>query len=112
MPCQFPTTHLPNAASCVCPRPPAPHHPAAAGRRWGAFFGGDGTLLAAQIVALIVVICWVSLFFLPYFWVLRRLGVIRVPVEQELAGLDASKYNLMTTNELPVLQKPRQKVHV
>lgn len=57
-------------------------------------------------------ICWVSIFFLPYFWVLRRLAVIRVPVEQELAGLDASKYNLMTTNELPVLQKPRQKVHV
>lgn len=55
---------------------------------------------------------WVALFFLPYFWLMRRLGCIRVPIEQELAGLDASKYNLMTTNELPVMQRPRQKNHV
>lgn len=75
-------------------------------------FGGDGTLLAANVVAILVTLAWVSLFFLPYFWLMRRLGVIRVPVEQELAGLDASKYNLMTTNELPVMQKPRQKHHV
>jgi Amt family ammonium transporter len=85
---------------------------AAAGRRWGAFFGGDGTLLAAQIVAVLVTLCWVAVFFAPYFWLMRRLDIIRVPVEQELAGLDASKYNLMTTNELPVLQKTRQKQHL
>lgn len=52
------------------------------------------------------------MFFAPYFWLMRRLEVIRVPVEQELAGLDASKYNLMTTNELPVVQKARQKQHL
>lgn len=84
----------------------------AAGRRWGAFFGGDGTLLAAQIVSLVVTMCWVAIFFVPYFWLMSRLGCIRVPIEQELAGLDASKYNLMTTNELPVMQRPRQKNHV
>lgn len=69
-------------------------------------------MLAAQIVALLVTMCWVALFFIPYFWVLRRFDVIRVPVEQELAGLDASKYNLMTTNELPTMQQPKQKMHV
>lgn len=63
-------------------------------------------------MALLVTMAWVTLFFLPYFWLMRNLGVIRVPVEQELAGLDASKYNLMTTNELPTMQKPRQKFHV
>lgn len=95
---------LPPCAVCVpC---------AAASRRWGAFFGGDGTLLACQLVALLVTMCWVTLFFLPYFWLMRHMGVIRVPVEQELAGLDASKYNLMTTNELPAMQKPRQKHHM
>jgi len=84
----------------------------AAGRRWGVLFGGDGRLLAAQIIAILVTMCWVSVFFVPYFWVLRRFDLIRVPVEQELAGLDASKYNLMTTNELPTMQQPRQKTHV
>lgn len=81
----------------------------AAGRRWGAFFGGDGKLLAAQIVALVVVMLWVTLFFLPYFWAMRRAGLIRVPMEQELAGLDQSKYGVITTNELPTMPKPRQK---
>jgi hypothetical protein len=55
---------------------------------------------------------WVSLFFVPYFWLMRRLGLIRVPMEQELAGLDASKYGVITTNELPTMPKPRQKVYV
>lgn len=82
------------------------------GRRWGAFFGGDGLLLAAQVVAILVTMLWVALFFTPYFWLMRHLGYIRVPIEQELAGLDASKYSLMTTNELPVMAQPKQKAHL
>lgn len=84
----------------------------AAGRRWGAFLGGDGKLLAAQIVVLVTVISWVCVIFVPYFWLMRRLNRIRVPMEQELAGLDASKYGVITTNELPVMPAPRTKATV
>ncbi|KIZ07862.1 Ammonium transporter 1 member 3 [Monoraphidium neglectum] len=79
----------------------------AVGRRWGVFFGGDGRLLACQVVALLSALCWVSALLVPYFWVARRLNVVRVPVEQEISGLDASKYGVLTTNELPT--KPRTK---
>jgi ammonia channel protein AmtB len=98
------------AAAAAAPKPHS--NLTAAGRRWGAFFGGDGKLLAAQIIALLVTILWVCLFFFPYFWLMRRFSLIRVPMEQELAGLDASKYGVITTNELPTMPKPRQKMYV
>eukprot|EP00775_Hariotina_reticulata_P011461 gene11461-11607_t len=82
------------------------------GRRWGVFFGGDGRLLACQLVSVLVTMAWVSMFFVPYFWIMRRLQLIRVPMEQELAGLDASKYGVITTNELPTMRPPRQKIHM
>jgi ammonia channel protein AmtB len=63
-------------------------------------------------VAILVTMLWVALFFVPYFWIMRRFNLIRVPMEQELAGLDASKYGVITTNELPTMPKPRQKVYV
>ncbi len=84
----------------------------AVGRRWGVLFGGDGKLLAAQLVAVIAVVAWTCLFFIPYFWILRRVGRVRVGMEQELAGLDASKYGVITTNELPTMPRPRQKHYV
>jgi len=100
------------AARLLCPCVPVPVPVAAVGRRWGVFFGGDGRLLACQLIAVLVTIAWVSVFFVPYFWLMRRLQVIRVPMEQELAGLDASKYGVITTNELPTLRPPRQKIHM
>jgi ammonia channel protein AmtB len=73
----------------------------AGSRRWGVLFGGDGRLLAAQLVAVLVTIVWVAIFFVPYFWAMRAMSKVRVGMEQELAGLDASRYAIVTTNELP-----------
>jgi len=78
-----------------------------AGRRWGVFFGGDGRLLACNVIACLVVFAWVCVLLTPYFWIMRRFNLVRVPMEQELAGLDASKYGVITTNELPVMPKPK-----
>jgi ammonia channel protein AmtB len=91
------------------PSPPPPLCSAefAAGRRWGVFYGGDGRLLACQLIACIVVILWVCVFLVPYFWIMRRFNLVRVPMEQELAGLDASKYGVITTNELPMMPRPK-----
>jgi ammonia channel protein AmtB len=105
-------TYLPAAACAAAASPTPDAHRTAAGRRWGALFGGDGKLLAVQIIALLVTMLWVCLFFVPYFWVMRRFSLIRVPMEQELAGLDASKYGVITTNELPTMPKPRQKMYM
>lgn len=83
--------------------------PATAGRRWGAFFGGDGRLLACQIIAILAAVAWVCAVLVPYFWAMRRFNLIRVPVEQEISGLDASRYALLTTNELPAAPAARPK---
>ena len=66
--------------------------PPAVARRWGVFFGGDGRLLACQIIAVLVSLAWVCATMGPFFFFMSRMGWCRVPVEQELAGLDASKY--------------------
>ena len=79
-------------------------------RRWGVFYGGDGRLLACQVVEVLVIIAWSGTIFATYFWAMRKAGVIRVPMEQELAGLDASKYGVITTNELPQMPRPKQYV--
>jgi Amt family ammonium transporter len=65
------------------------------------FFGGDGRLLACQLIGIIFTVVWVTAIFLPYFFLMSKAGLIRVPFEQELAGLDASKHGVLTTNELP-----------
>ncbi|KAI8468134.1 MAG: putative amt protein [Monoraphidium minutum] len=86
--------------------------PANAGRRWGAFFGGDGRLLACQLIALLAAASWVAAIFVPFFWAMRRFKLIRVPVEQEISGLDASRYSLLTTNELPTMGAPQRKSYM
>lgn len=97
--------HIPAAPVCPCTAAAA----AAGARRWGVFFGGDGTLLAAQVISVICVIAWVCVTLVPYFWLMRFLNVVRVPMEQELEGLDASKYHVITTNELPAISGPKPK---
>ncbi|KAI8475975.1 MAG: putative amt protein [Monoraphidium minutum] len=81
--------------------------PSGVGRRWGVLFGGDGRLLACQVIALLAVTAWVAVIFAPYFYIMRRFNLVRVPIEQEIAGLDASKYGVLTTNELPTMPKQR-----
>jgi hypothetical protein len=66
----------------------------------GAFLGGDGTLLAAQLVTAACVCAWTmgtcmaSLCVIKYLPKLLRLtdqaDCLRVPLKQELAGLDVS----------------------
>jgi ammonia channel protein AmtB len=57
----------------------------------------------------LAVIAWVTLLMVPYFWLMRYFNWARVPMEQELEGLDASKYHVITTNELPAQAAPQTK---
>jgi ammonium transporter, Amt family len=44
----------------------------------GLFYGGDGTLLAAEALAVVAVVAWVSGVTLPLFWLMRRFDQNRV----------------------------------
>lgn len=41
----------------------------------------------------VVIICWAVIWCVPIFTILKRLGVLRVPLDMELAGMDAAKHN-------------------
>jgi len=58
----------------------------------GIFYGGNGKLLAAQIVEILVVLCWVAAFITPYFGFLKYMGWLRVSPDQEESGLDDSHH--------------------
>ena len=48
----------------------------------------DAVLLGTQLLGLIMVICWVSVFMLPFFFWLDYMGLLRCDPLEELVGLD------------------------
>ncbi|KAK9862455.1 hypothetical protein WJX84_006465 [Apatococcus fuscideae] len=56
----------------------------------GVFMGGTGRLLAAQLVHIIWIAGWVLCNMLPFFYLLKVLGLFRVNPEDETLGLDES----------------------
>ncbi|KAL8517906.1 hypothetical protein ACS0TY_009280 [Phlomoides rotata] len=57
-------------------------------RPYGLLMGGDGKLLAAQIVQILVIMGWVSATMGPLFLILHKLKLLRVSREDEMAGMD------------------------
>jgi Amt family ammonium transporter len=55
-------------------------------------FYGCGMLFAAQLVALLIEISWVGGLSCGLFWGMRLAGILRVPEEMEMAGMDVSKH--------------------
>ena len=53
-----------------------------------------------QLVELICIFSWVAVTMIAYFKTMHKFNLLRVDVEVELAGLDASKYGMLTTNDL------------
>lgn len=58
----------------------------------GFLTGGDGTLLVAAIVGIIVIFAWVSFWMVPFFFATKMLGLLRVSPEEEDVGLDISHH--------------------
>jgi Amt family ammonium transporter len=58
----------------------------------GIFYGGNGHLLGAQVVEIVVIFSWVSVFMTPYFALLRKFGWFRVSAEVEHMGIDESSH--------------------
>ena len=59
-------------------------------RRDGAFLGGGGGQLAAQLAYLCWVAAWVIGNMAPFWFILKKLGFLRVPSDEEIVGLDHS----------------------
>ncbi|XP_071701368.1 ammonium transporter 1 member 2-like [Rutidosis leptorrhynchoides] len=62
------------------------------GRPYGLFMGGGGKLLGAQIVQILVIIGWVSATMGPLFYGLKKLKLLRVSSEDEMAGMDMTRH--------------------
>ncbi|GIL56315.1 hypothetical protein Vafri_11700 [Volvox africanus] len=59
----------------------------------GIFYGGGGRLLACQVIGVLVIAGWTLGLMFPFFWILKRFKLLRVPPEEELQGLDISRHN-------------------
>jgi len=59
-------------------------------RRSGAFLGGGGAQLAAQLAYLAWVVAWVVGNMAPFWFILKKMGLLRVPSDEEIVGLDHS----------------------
>eukprot|EP01023_Acetabularia_acetabulum_P051316 TRINITY_DN5658_c0_g1_i2.p1 TRINITY_DN5658_c0_g1~~TRINITY_DN5658_c0_g1_i2.p1 ORF type:complete len:638 (+),score=115.08 TRINITY_DN5658_c0_g1_i2:39-1952(+) len=59
---------------------------------YGFFVGGDGGLLAAAMVGIVVIFSWVTVHMLPFFLIMKGLGLLRVDPEEERNGLDLSHH--------------------
>jgi Amt family ammonium transporter len=58
----------------------------------GAFYGGDGSLLAANVCGVLFIIAWVTAIMGPFFFVLKVAGLFRVDPLEEDVGLDISHH--------------------
>eukprot|EP01023_Acetabularia_acetabulum_P021641 TRINITY_DN213_c0_g1_i1.p1 TRINITY_DN213_c0_g1~~TRINITY_DN213_c0_g1_i1.p1 ORF type:complete len:476 (+),score=135.80 TRINITY_DN213_c0_g1_i1:159-1586(+) len=61
---------------------------------YGFINGGNGKLLAAALLGVIVIFAWVSVHMAPFFFVMRMIGLLRVSAEDEALGLDVSHHGV------------------
>jgi Amt family ammonium transporter len=59
---------------------------------YGFIMGGNGNLLGAQLVIILAILGWTLGIMTPFFFVLKKLNLFRVPPEVESAGLDVSHH--------------------
>ena len=63
-----------------------------AGNNYGFIMGGNGNLLGCQLVYILAIFAWVMGIMTPFFFLLKKANMFRVPPEVESAGLDVSHH--------------------
>lgn len=71
----------------------------------GIFYGGNGALLACQVIEILVILAWVTVFITPYFKFLKWRGWLRISKGQEDIGLDESSHGGAAYPELQQIHK-------
>lgn len=61
-------------------------------RPYGLFMGGGGKLLAAQVVQVLVVFGWVTVTMAPLFLGLKKMKLLRISSDDEMAGMDLTRH--------------------
>uniref|UniRef100_A0A803PVF0 Ammonium transporter n=1 Tax=Cannabis sativa TaxID=3483 RepID=A0A803PVF0_CANSA len=61
-------------------------------RSYGVLMGGGWGLFGAQVVELFAIVGWVSVTMGPLFYILHKLRLLRITVDEEVAGLDISSH--------------------
>ncbi|XP_021897008.1 ammonium transporter 1 member 1 [Carica papaya] len=61
-------------------------------RPYGLFMGGGGRLLAAHIIQILVIAGWVSATMGSLFLILRKLKLLRISADDEMAGMDLTRH--------------------
>ncbi|KAK9168158.1 hypothetical protein Syun_000298 [Stephania yunnanensis] len=61
-------------------------------RPFGLLRGGGWGLIGAQVVELVAIVVWVSVTMGPLFYGLSKLGLLRISIDDEVAGLDVSSH--------------------
>lgn len=64
-------------------------------RKYGFIMGGDGSVLAAACVCIVVVAGWTLAIMTPFFMILKKIGLFRVSPEVEAQGLDVSHHGAL-----------------
>ncbi|EFJ46377.1 hypothetical protein VOLCADRAFT_75428 [Volvox carteri f. nagariensis] len=74
----------------------------------GLLYGGDGRLLASQVIGIICIFAWVFGLMSILFAVMKVLKILRISAEEEQAGLDVSKHGGSAYNYDHGLGKPEK----
>ncbi|KAF3454234.1 hypothetical protein FNV43_RR04681 [Rhamnella rubrinervis] len=61
-------------------------------RPYGLLMGGGWGLFGSQVIELLVIVSWVSITMGPLFFALHKLRILRISVDEEVAGLDISSH--------------------
>ncbi|KXZ53276.1 hypothetical protein GPECTOR_7g1170 [Gonium pectorale] len=72
----------------------------------GLLYGGDGRLLASQVIGIICIFAWVFGLMSLLFAALKAVKLLRISAEEEQAGLDVSKHGGSAYNYDHGLGKP------
>ena len=76
-------------------------------RPFGLLMGGGWGLIGSQLVEVIAIVGWVTLTIAPLFYLLHKLGLFRIPVDEEVAGLDISSHGGYAYNDHSQDNHPR-----
>ncbi|PNW84804.1 hypothetical protein CHLRE_03g159254v5 [Chlamydomonas reinhardtii] len=63
------------------------------GKRFGLFYGGHGQVLLVQLIEVLAIFGWTGFMMGSFFFILNKAGLLRVPLQEEMAGLDAANYS-------------------
>jgi Amt family ammonium transporter len=71
---------------------------------YGLFYGGGGDLLGCQIIGIIAIAAWTMTLLGAFFYALKVTNHLRIPAEEEHAGIDVSHHGGSAYNDMIAAQ--------